>query len=292
MGDMKITEGLDRFLVQLRADGRSPHTIAQYQRSIRLLAAWCGNRSVEDIDHEDLARFLTDPAVTTRSDGKPKTAITMNATRSSLRVFCRWLHDAGYTPVNAARLVRRARCSPPPPRGLSPEEQRRLLEVLDHASGWEGERDRVLVRLLLGTGARLGSALAIEVGDVDLGAGEILLRRTKNDRPAVVYLSAELARAVGEFIDGMAGPVFRARCRDGVPMAVRHARRRIMEWYERAGVNGGATIHSLRHTFAQGLYERTGDVALVQSALHHKSIVSTLVYAQVSGERVRRAVAG
>ena len=292
MGGMDIILALERFTVQLRADGRSRHTIGQYQRSIRLLAAWCGNRNVEDIDHADLARFLTDPVVTTRADGKPKTAITLNATRSSLRVFFRWVHAAGYAPVNAARLVRRARCSPPPPRGLSAEEQRRLLEALDRAPCWEGERDRVLIRFLLGTGARLGSALAIDVGDIDLDAGEVLLRQTKGDRPAVVYLSPALVDLVGTFIADLQGPVFCTRFRDGVPLTARHARRRIREWFEKARVNGGATVHSLRHTMAQDLYNRTGDIALVQAALHHRSIQSTLVYAQVSGERVRRAVAG
>ena len=37
---MTIDEALERFLVQLAADGRSEHTIGQYRRHIRLLAAW------------------------------------------------------------------------------------------------------------------------------------------------------------------------------------------------------------------------------------------------------------
>ncbi|MGH9360588.1 MAG: hypothetical protein ACRD2T_01630 [Thermoanaerobaculia bacterium] len=37
---MTIDEALERFLVQLAADGRSEHTIAQYRRHIRTLSRW------------------------------------------------------------------------------------------------------------------------------------------------------------------------------------------------------------------------------------------------------------
>ena len=41
---MQVQTALDRFLVQLEADGRSPHTIRQYRRHVRLLAAWLDER--------------------------------------------------------------------------------------------------------------------------------------------------------------------------------------------------------------------------------------------------------
>ena len=38
------------------------------------------------------------------------------------------------------------------------------------------------------------------------------------------------------------------------------------------------------------LYRQTGDIALVQAALCHRSIASTLVYARVDAGRVRAAL--
>ena len=38
---MQITEALEKFLLQLEADGRSPHTVGQYRRHVRTLARWC-----------------------------------------------------------------------------------------------------------------------------------------------------------------------------------------------------------------------------------------------------------
>ena len=48
----------------------------------------------------------------------------------------------------------------------------------------------------------------------------------------------------------------------------------------------------LRKRLATSLYRRTGDIFMVQQALRHRSIVSTLVYTAVDDERLRHAVVG
>ncbi len=40
---MTIEDALSRFLIQLDADGRSPHTLAQYRRHLRTLARWAAD---------------------------------------------------------------------------------------------------------------------------------------------------------------------------------------------------------------------------------------------------------
>jgi len=50
-------------------------------------------------------------------------------------------------------------------------------------------------------------------------------------------------------------------------------------------------VHSLRHTFATRLYRKTGDLHLVQRALGHRQITTTEIYAKVSDQALRRAVA-
>lgn len=58
-----------------------------------------------------------------------------------------------------------------------------------------------------------------------------------------------------------------------------------------AGIERAVTVHSLRHTFATRLRERTGDLRLVQAALGHMQIGTTEVYANVRGGGLRRALA-
>ena len=112
---MQIQTALSMFLVQLQADGRSPHTIGQYRRHVAAFANWLAQVShggaVSAIRHEDIARFLAAPvARTSAHGGGPKAAVTTNALRTSLRMFFGYLHEAGTIPENPARLVRRALC--------------------------------------------------------------------------------------------------------------------------------------------------------------------------------------
>ena len=224
---MYLQEALQAFLLQLSADGRSPHTIGQYRRHVTTLIEWVesvgSGANVADLAPELLARFFADGAAKNSCRGGPKKATTLNAMRTSVRCFCAHLHDAGLVAANPARLLRRARCAPPPPKALHDDEQKRLLQVLAAATGPEAARDRMLVELLLGTGVRLGSALGLDVGDLDFEHGEMTLRRTKNDRPATGIMPVAVAKKLRAYLAGRAvGPVFQAR---GKRISTRHAQR-------------------------------------------------------------------
>jgi site-specific recombinase XerC len=209
--------------------------------------------------------------------------------RSSLRGFFAYLHEAGYIPTNPARLLRRALCSPPPPRALTDDEQRRLLQVLDADDAWEARRDAALVRTMLGTGIRLSSALALRVEDVDLVAREVTIRSSKGDRPDRLPISREVTRVIAEWIgERTEGVLFCSR--SGWSLCARHVQRRFRKAVEAAGITRAASPHALRHTFATSLLRRSGDIAIVQAALRHRSIASTVIYARVDGERLRAAI--
>ena len=91
-----------------------------------------------------------------------------------------------------------------------------------------------------------------------------------------------------EFLQGAkAGPVFLAR---GSRISVRHVQRRFAQWLEKAEVYRRLSVHSLRHSFAQAIYDKTGDLLLTREALRHRSIASTLSYARTDERRVREAL--
>lgn len=286
---MRVLDALDLFLVQLDADGRSVHTRRQYDRHVRSFARWWaehgGDGPVEDVTHEHVARFLTSPATRARRGGGQRRATTLNALRSSLRTFFGYMHRAGYTRRDPARLIRRARTASASPRALTEPEQKRLIDVLKRE---DGGRDYMLVALLLGAGLRIGTALALTTDDVDLEAGELVLRRMKNDRPERLpiarSLHADLRRHVGAIEDG---PLFPGR--EGRPLTARQVNRRLCHWAARAEI-ASLSSHSLRHSFATRLYSETGDILVTQAALGHRSVASTVLYARTNVARLREAL--
>ena len=287
----KLTIGaaLDRFVLQLEANGRSPHTIGQYRRHVRLLASWLRQPHIEKVTHEVLARFLASPVARARRGGGHKKPTTSNALRTSLRVFFAYCEHAGYSQGNPARMIQRARCGAPHPRALSEQERERLLAALAAGSGPEAERDRVLFRMMLMTGVRIGSALSLDIDDVDLEQGELRLRRAKGDREERVFLPESVRADLNELIDDRSsGPVFTSS--SGFRISIRHASRRFRRHLKAAGIRRVRGTHCLRHTFATWLYGRTGDVLLVKEALCHRAVASTLVYARADERRLREAV--
>jgi integrase/recombinase XerC len=288
---MQLQDAHRAFQVQLAADGRSEHTRKQYQRHVRALVDWLtkNRRSTEiaDLAPTTIAEFFGSADAKQSAHGGTKKATSANAMRTSLRCFFRWAHESGLTPNNAARLLRRARCAPPPPKALHADEQKRLLEVLAAAAGPEAARDRVLVELLLGTGIRIGSALALNVEDLDLEHGEIDLRRTKGDRPTTVLMPKAVAEKLKVFAGTRtAGPVFLALDRR---ISMRHTQRRLAGWFADARI-AGRSAHALRHSFATKIYQQTGDLQLTQAALGHASVASTVIYARIDRTRLRAVV--
>src|SRR5262245_38667446 len=107
---LTIHEALERFLLQLGADGRSEHTIAQYRRHVRLLGRWMEAEHVgaglRGLNPEVVARFMISKDARNRADGAAKKPTAVNALRTSIRCFCAYLRDAGLVQANPAALLR------------------------------------------------------------------------------------------------------------------------------------------------------------------------------------------
>src|SRR5262245_29457932 len=96
---MQLQEALQAFLLQLEADGRSPHTIGQYRRHGLALVTWLAvtgaGTDVADLTPDVLARFFASDAARNSRRGGSKKATSANAMRTSVRCFAAHLHDAG-----------------------------------------------------------------------------------------------------------------------------------------------------------------------------------------------------
>ena len=86
-------------------------------------------------------------------------------------------------------------------------------------------------------------------------------------------------------------PLFPSRNGKGKQRMTRRAAHNVLkDAFEAAGLNGHLATHSLRKSFAQRLYEQTGDVFTVQEILGHKSIATTQKYLGVNYASVREAL--
>ena len=167
-------------------------------------------------------------------------------------------------------------------------------------------RNRGLFMLGVSTGGRISELLSLQIGDV-----------YQNSKPVTDLLfdksivkGGEVSRAVPVNRDGRRAiedliawhcerypdtektrPLFPSRNGQGQqPMSRRTAHDVLKVAFEAAGLNGHLATHSLRKSFAQRLYDRTGDIFAVQEMLGHKSVATTQKYLGVNYASVREAV--
>ncbi len=151
---------------------------------------------------------------------------------------------------------------------LGTDDERRLLAVIEADASWEAHRDALVVQLLLATGLRISSVVALDAADVDLDRGWISAPANGGRRLTVSVPAAQLIEHVGG-----AGPLFCSR--SGRRLTVRQVQLRFAGWVKAAKVRSGVTPHGLRHTFGTRLYAETKDLRRVQVALGHRSVGTT-----------------
>lgn len=149
----------------------------------------------------------------------------------------------------------------------SPAELRRLLDGVEAARHGARQLDaatfRTLLLALYGAGLRLGEALRLTHGDVDLEQAVLAVRETKFHKTRLVPVGAQLTRVLAAYAAERAtdsGPPAASRpffaSRSGTPLAMSTVQyaftnlRRAVGVRRTDGTRHGPRLHDLRHTFA------------------------------------------
>jgi site-specific recombinase XerD len=150
---------------------------------------------------------------------------------------------------------------------------------------------KTIVRLMVGTGMRVGELCKIRVEDVSPD-GSVLRIHGKGARDRVAYVTdGSLRQDLQRLIEHRrrsqisAGAVFVNRY--GAPMRPQSVRTKLRRLASDAGLSRRVTPHMLRHTAATLLIETGVDIRFVQRLLGHSSIATTEIYTHVSDEALR-----
>lgn len=274
--------------------GRAANTVAAYRRDLLHYEAALaeGGRTPLDAESSDVERYVAG----LRAGGQSAASVARAV--SSLRGLHRFLVDEQLAAGDPTAELETGRLPARLPKAL-PEEA--VTRVLDGVAGDDAvaRRDRALLELLYGTGARVSEAVGLNLADLAGGDGLVRLYG-KGSKERLVPLGGHAARALARWLEPGGRDVLspeRWRRKDDSEAVFlntrgsRLSRQGAFAVVHARGDAVGVTLgpHALRHSCATHLLAHGADVRVVQELLGHASVTTTQLYTKVTSDHLRAA---
>lgn len=288
---LQIVEGAVRhaitgFLTDRRARNLSYNTLDFYGRELSLFADFLDRQGVtmlDDLTPETIRLYLVELSERRNGGG-------CHAAYRSIRALLLWAWDEyDYPTRNPISKV----AAPKRRRDVLPGVPLDDVQALVGACKGDGLaiRDKAILLTLLDTGARAFELTGLDVGDLDISAGEVTIRRGKGDKKRAVFVAKTTRRALtaylrtrGKVRDG--SPLFATR--DGERFTVQGLRRVIEKRAGQAGVKAPG-LHDFRRCFAANCLRGGMDLLTLATLLGHADLSTVRRYVHQDIDDLRQA---
>jgi site-specific recombinase XerD len=271
--------------------GRSRATIEAYRRDLTRLVAWMKGATLEldGVREHDLERYCNQ----LRRQQRAETTIARSV--ASIRGWFAYLVVEGHLASDPSVRLRGGRRGRSLPKPLDEDEVTTLLDSIPDATPTD-LRDRALLELLYGTGARVSEVVGIGLGDLDFDE-ELILVTGKGSKQRLVPMGSTLKIALREYLGARGRSAFPdarkdsrlflnarggALSRQGVDLII--DKRALTVGIERSRVSA----HAFRHSCATHMLAHGADIRVVQELLGHVSISTTQIYTAVAVTSLKR----
>ena len=306
-----VAAAVETWLAHLSIErGLAANTLGSYRRDLRRYLQhleMIGVDSLDQISEQVVAGFL---AGLREGDAEHRPLGASSAARTlvAVRGFHRFALREGLVIGDPAAEVKPPAPTKRLPKALPLADVEALLAAASAPGTMLALRDRALLELLYGCGARISEAVGLDLDDIDLAPREdttdgehqpsVLLRGKGGKQRlvplgsyAVEALSAYAVRARPGLAQGGRGtPALFLNSRGG-RLSRQSAWTVISQAAARAGIDADVSPHTLRHSYATHLIDGGADVRVVQELLGHASVTTTQVYTMITVDRLREVYA-
>jgi site-specific recombinase XerD len=276
----------------------SDKTILNYLADCDRFFKYLGSAYITDLAHIDV-RVMREYLASLYEAGYARSTIARHL--ACLRSLFKYLYQCRIVETNPLLLLhapKKVRRLPQFPyrqeveqlleqaRPTQTQPDSRLLEI----------RNLAVLELFYSSGLRIGEAVQINIGDIDLEMRSLIIKG-KGRKERMAPIGRQAAGAIGSYLS-QARPALVGSPPDrsdplfvnwrGKRLSTRGLYEIIMKYLRGLGVARNLTPHVLRHTFATHLLEGGADLRSVQELLGHARMSSTQIYTHVSGERIKK----
>jgi integrase/recombinase XerD len=297
---VRIRAAADVFLRELVARRSSDSLVRVTRRTLERLDTHLRDEGVRDlrrVGERHLVSFARELQASVTPRGTPLSIAAQASYLQQVRSFFAFLVRRGVLLVDpAAELVIPA--ADPLPRRVLTERQAEKLMNAPSASTKVGRRDRAILEMLYGTGIRRGECVRLDLQDIDLLNGTLLVRDGKGRKDRVVPLPERSALALDVYLRDVRPLLVCSSLEPALFLTAWCGRRlteialfKMLDYRARDAGLGHVHPHALRHTCATHLLRGGADLRHVQAILGHRWIKTTALYTRVNIDDLRKVVA-
>ncbi|MGY4842080.1 tyrosine recombinase XerC [Weissella cibaria] len=216
---------------------------------------------------------------------------------SSLRAFYRFLERNAVVTTNPFAGVQLKKAGQHLPRYFYEKELNKLFDVVMADTSLIGLRNRLLLEILYGTGARVSEAAGLTLGMLDQTARVITITG-KGNKTRIVPYGQYAADALASYLRD-ARPQLLAKSQvmhdklfvnqRGQALTASGIEYILKQLAKKAGLTQMISAHMFRHTYATDMLNNGADLRTVQQLLGHSSLSTTQIYTHVTTDALQKS---
>lgn len=284
---------LEQFISYIKYEKRySPHTVTAYESDLAQFYTFLNNPEVTvnhpaEITHQHIRSWmvsLMDQQLTARS---------VNRKIATLRKYFKFLMQGQHISSAPTARIQTPKITRQLPAVVEDEKLSRLLDNNEvFTNDFTGQRDKLIIELLFGTGMRLAELLGVTESDLDLQQGTVKVLGKRN-KQRIIPVNKELANLLREYLVLRKSEIFgnnslklivTNKGADAYPKMVYLT---VQKYLTYISTQQKRSPHVLRHTFATTLLNKGADLNAIKDLLGHASLSATQVYTHNSVERLK-----
>lgn len=282
-----------RFTQYLKFEKRSSaHTVSAYESDLLQFYSFLETAHPEGIAIEEITHHHIRGWMVTLMD-KQVTARTVARKLATLRKYFKFLGQEQLLPANPAAKVQAPKLSKQLPTVVDTEP---LTQMLDSAAiftpDFAGQRDKLIIELLFGTGIRLAELVGLQEADYNAYEQTIKVLGKRN-KQRIIPLNKELIGTLQNYLLLKRNEIFDNKSlslivtNKGAVTYSKFIYLIVHKYLSYISTQDKKSPHVLRHTFATALLNKGADLNAIKDLLGHANLSATQIYTHNSVERLK-----
>ena len=255
--------------------GNSSNTIAGYERDLRIFSEYV-NKNLIEVTEEDIYDYIKE----INDKLKKNSVLRKVATIRNFYKFCYLNKIVKEDPTGMIKSIKREKRLP---EVLSLEEVKKIIDNCKHTPG--GMRDRLIIKFLIATGARISEILNLKISDVENQNYEFIKVLGKGSKYRVIPIYDSLEKEIKEYMTELKGATETFNLFPGTRRENFWKRLKVIA--KNAGIEKNIYPHIFRHSLATVLLSNGADIRIVQEILGHSNISTTEIYTHVEKSKLK-----